>query len=91
MAYRRLNVHPVYRNGNIRDLPSYNLPMKPYFWWPLLINVKNNFVLSKLHSVVRAYLLTSRYITPLSDEVMSTIIVMAVISYCLVFTYIILF
>ena len=48
-------------------------------------------MLSKLHSVVRAYLLTFRYLTPLSDDIMSTFIIMAVISYCLVFTHIILF
>lgn len=44
-----------------------------------------------MHHLARSYLLTFRYVNPLSDEIMSTFIIMGVLGYCLVFFYIVLF
>lgn len=48
-------------------------------------------MLQKLHQLIRSYFITSRYLSRESDDVMCTLITMAILAYCLTFSYIVLF
>lgn len=48
-------------------------------------------MIQKIHQLMRSYFITSRYLSRESDEVMSTLMVMAILAYCLTFSYIVLF